>query len=286
MGSPSHGGDAVVYVCWRKPTELAYSFLFCPCVCFCLYGPFNCISFHKLSWQLSTFSLSSFGLISAILVLRTIYLFVKVSLSPHIILCGWLGLKHQLTNFCNANRCAWGYNRSTSVSTNHCCFSSARAIHATKTKRLQNRCRIYSAHCSFTRGTICSNAVFSPIACTPRRDIGHMSSDVDVCQMDLDMQMSFLNARTTSTYCDDRQTTRNSSQLGLTCSCRLEYIVEHFLRFIPQSWLYSSWYQQAGSRHIVTWCTLSQSRRPNQGETHFIRSQVTDSLFVTNANFR
>ena len=26
---------------WNKPTELAHYFLFCSCVCFCLYGPFN-----------------------------------------------------------------------------------------------------------------------------------------------------------------------------------------------------------------------------------------------------
>ena len=73
---------------WHKPTKLAHSFLFCSCVCFCLYGPFNCISFHKFSWQLSAFSLCSSGLISALLVLSTIYLFMKVSLSPDIILCG------------------------------------------------------------------------------------------------------------------------------------------------------------------------------------------------------
>ena len=53
-GSPSHGGDVMVYV-WHKPTKLAHSFLFCSCVCFCLYGLFNCISFHKFSWQLSIF---------------------------------------------------------------------------------------------------------------------------------------------------------------------------------------------------------------------------------------
>ena len=35
---------------WHKPTELARSFLLCSCVCFCLYVPFNCISFHKVSW--------------------------------------------------------------------------------------------------------------------------------------------------------------------------------------------------------------------------------------------
>ena len=83
---------------WHKPTELAHFFLFCSCVCFYLYGPSNCISFHKFSRQLSAFSFCSPGLISALLVLSTIYLFVKVSLSPDIILCGWLGLKHQLTN--------------------------------------------------------------------------------------------------------------------------------------------------------------------------------------------
>ena len=80
---------------WHKPTELAHSFLFCSCVCFCLYGTFNCVSFHKFSRQLSAFSLCSTGLISALLVLSAICLFTKVSLSPDIILCGWLGLKLQ-----------------------------------------------------------------------------------------------------------------------------------------------------------------------------------------------
>ena len=41
---------------WHKPTELARSFLSCFCVCFCLYRPFSCISFHKFSRQLSPFS--------------------------------------------------------------------------------------------------------------------------------------------------------------------------------------------------------------------------------------
>ena len=83
---------------WHKPSKLAHSFLFCSCVCFCLYGPFDCISFHKFSRQFSAFSLGSSGLISASLVLSTIYLFMKVSLSPDRILCGWLGLKHQATS--------------------------------------------------------------------------------------------------------------------------------------------------------------------------------------------
>ena len=72
----------------RKPAELAHSFSFCSCVYFCLYGTFNCISLHRFSRQLSTFSLCSSGLISALLVLSTIYLFRKVSFIPDIILCG------------------------------------------------------------------------------------------------------------------------------------------------------------------------------------------------------
>ena len=97
MGSPSCGGDVTVYV-WHKPTELAHSFLFCSCVYFCLYGPFNCISFHKFFRHLFVFSLCSCGLSSALLVLSTVYLFMKVFLSPDIIPSGWLGSQHQLTN--------------------------------------------------------------------------------------------------------------------------------------------------------------------------------------------
>ena len=84
---------------WNKPVEFAHSFLLCFCVYFWLYGSFNCISFHKFSRQLSAFSLCSFGLISALLVLSTMYIFLKVSLSSDIILCGWLGLKYQLSNW-------------------------------------------------------------------------------------------------------------------------------------------------------------------------------------------
>ena len=54
--SPSRAGDVTVYV-WHKATELAHSFLFCSCIYFCPYGPFNCTSFHKFSRQLSVFSL-------------------------------------------------------------------------------------------------------------------------------------------------------------------------------------------------------------------------------------
>ena len=55
--------------------------------------------FHSInSPNNSAFLLCSFGFNFAILVLSAMYLFTKVSLSPDTILCGWLGLKHQLTN--------------------------------------------------------------------------------------------------------------------------------------------------------------------------------------------
>ena len=82
--------------------SLPTPFLFCSCVCFSLYGSFNCISIHKFSRQLSAFSLCSSslisallvlpsmyhyssGLISVLLVLSTIYPFMKVSFNPDII---------------------------------------------------------------------------------------------------------------------------------------------------------------------------------------------------------
>ena len=72
----SRGGDVTVYVLdLNQPISL--TLLFYSCVSFCLYGPFNRISFHKFSRQLPAFSLSSSGLISALLVLSTIYLFMK-----------------------------------------------------------------------------------------------------------------------------------------------------------------------------------------------------------------
>ena len=49
-------------------------------------------------WYRLSQSLCSSGLISSLIVLLTIYLYMKVSLSPDITLYGLLGLKHQLTN--------------------------------------------------------------------------------------------------------------------------------------------------------------------------------------------
>ena len=96
----SHGLTFTWWGCYgvcfgRKPTELAHPFLFCSCVCFCLDGHFDCISFHNFSRQVSAFSLCSSGRISPLLVLSTIYFFMKAILSPDITHYGWQGLKHQ-----------------------------------------------------------------------------------------------------------------------------------------------------------------------------------------------
>ena len=96
-GSPSHGGGVAVYVIGRNQRSLPTLLILFLCL-FLSYGPFNCISFHKFPRQLSAFLLCSSSPISALLVLSTVYLFMKVSFSPDIILCGWLGLKHQLTH--------------------------------------------------------------------------------------------------------------------------------------------------------------------------------------------
>ena len=110
IGSPSCGGEVAVNVFNKNKPNLStpvYSVTnqACPLLFISvlvsisvLYGPFNCISLHNFSWQLSAFSLCSSSLISALLILSTIYLFKKVSFSPDILLCGWLGSKHQLTN--------------------------------------------------------------------------------------------------------------------------------------------------------------------------------------------
>ena len=87
-GSPARGGDVMVYVTDiylpSVPTPF-YSVLVSVSVSM---SPFNSISFYKFSRQLFALSLCSSGLNCALLVLSTIYLFIKVSLSPDVILCG------------------------------------------------------------------------------------------------------------------------------------------------------------------------------------------------------
>ena len=88
-GSPSRGGDVVVAYVFNisqasLPTTPFYSVLVTVSVFMALSTVFHSIN----SPDNSAFSLCSSGLISALLVLSTIYLFMKVSLSPDIILCG------------------------------------------------------------------------------------------------------------------------------------------------------------------------------------------------------
>ena len=84
-GSPSRGGDVAVYVFDINQPSLP--------------TPFSSVLvsvsvFMALSTVFHSFSLCSSGLISALLVLSAIYLFMKVSFSTDIILCGRPGLKH------------------------------------------------------------------------------------------------------------------------------------------------------------------------------------------------
>ena len=64
---------------WHKATELAHSSLFCFCIYFCLYGPFNCIStFHRCSRQLSVF----FGVCVCFLFLTLFFRFYLCLIGP------------------------------------------------------------------------------------------------------------------------------------------------------------------------------------------------------------
>ena len=60
----------------HSPLQAKLNGTYCLILCayFCPYGPFNCISFHKFSAQLSVFSHCSSCIISALLVLSTMYL--------------------------------------------------------------------------------------------------------------------------------------------------------------------------------------------------------------------
>ena len=118
MGSPSRTGNVAVYIFDINQLSLPtafYSVLVSVSV-------FMALSTVSVSMALSTLfrsinspdnsSLShsvplvlilsywSFQLCvnSALLVLSSMYLFIKVSLSPDLILCGLLGLKHQVTS--------------------------------------------------------------------------------------------------------------------------------------------------------------------------------------------
>ena len=59
--------------------------------------------------------------------------------------------------------------------------------------RFDGRCHIHSVLSSFSRVKFCTHSIFSLVACTPREVVRHMTSGFNVCQIDLDMQMSFVN---------------------------------------------------------------------------------------------
>ena len=42
--SPSRSGDVVIHIFYINQPSLLTPFLFCSCICFCLYEPFHCIS--------------------------------------------------------------------------------------------------------------------------------------------------------------------------------------------------------------------------------------------------
>ena len=71
---------------WRSLRCLIYVHV--RCSCFCLYGPFNSILFHKFILITLRFLTQFFRPYFCLMVLSTIYLFTKVSFSPDIILCG------------------------------------------------------------------------------------------------------------------------------------------------------------------------------------------------------
>ena len=87
MGSTSRGGDVTVYVYDINQPSLPAPF-YSVLVSISVSMAFRLYFIPKFSRQLSIFSLCSSGLISALLVLSTICLFMKVSFSPDIIPSG------------------------------------------------------------------------------------------------------------------------------------------------------------------------------------------------------
>ena len=84
---PSRGADVAVYVFDINQTSLPtpfYSVLVSVSVFVALSSVFHSIN----SPDNSAFSLCSSSLISALLILSVTYIFMKVSLSPNVILCG------------------------------------------------------------------------------------------------------------------------------------------------------------------------------------------------------
>ena len=86
-GSPSHGEDVVVYVFDINQPSLATS-LYSVLVSISVFIALSTIFHFINSPDNSPLSHCSSSLISALMVRSAIYLFIKVSFSPDIILCG------------------------------------------------------------------------------------------------------------------------------------------------------------------------------------------------------
>ena len=68
-------------------------------------------------------------------------------------------------------------------------------------QRLHERCQIHSIHFSFTRGKICTQATSLQSLIPKEKSLYTWPPDFDACEVDLDMQMSFLNAAPFLTKC-------------------------------------------------------------------------------------
>ena len=86
MGSPSRGGDVAVYVLDINQRSLPTPF-YCPLVSISVFMALSTV-FHLINSPDNSPLSQSVLLVSAFLVLSTIYLFMKVSFSPDIIFCG------------------------------------------------------------------------------------------------------------------------------------------------------------------------------------------------------
>ena len=96
-GSPSRGGDVVVYIFDINQPSLPtpfHSVLVSVSVCMALQTVFHSMNSPRQLFAFSLFFRSYIGLVGPFN-----YIFLhKVSFNPDVVLCGWLGLKHQLTN--------------------------------------------------------------------------------------------------------------------------------------------------------------------------------------------
>ena len=105
-GSPPRGRYVAVYVFDINQLSLS-TLVHSVLVSISVFVAFSIVFYSTNSPDNSPLFHCSSGLISAFLVLSTICLLMKVSFSPDIILCGWLGLKRQLTKYFDG--CDWSH---------------------------------------------------------------------------------------------------------------------------------------------------------------------------------